>query len=134
MEMIRNKRILIFLYNHNQCEIIEGIINSRKRFFHAYEYCLTISLFLFRTRCRYHGQRPNNRNHCQVIVPYRYGMTLVSNHFHSVNKRFLFSSAKPRDVDGMLGTELPVSMYTTKTPIDKWRFNVTQLKGFCGRL
>ena len=47
--MIRNKRILIFLYNHNQCEIIEGILNSRKRFFHAYEYCLTISLFLFRT-------------------------------------------------------------------------------------
>jgi hypothetical protein len=30
----------------------------------------------------------------------------------------------------MLGTELPVSMYTTKTQIDKWRFNVTQLKGF----
>jgi hypothetical protein len=43
---------------------------------------------------------------------------LVSNHFHSV-KNFLFSSAKPRDFDGMLGTGLPVSMYTTKTPIDK---------------
>ena len=25
---------------------------------------------------------------------------------------------------------LPVSMYTTKTTLDKWRFNVTQLKGF----
>jgi hypothetical protein len=54
---------------------------------------------------------------------------LVSNHFHSV-KNFLFSSAKPRDFDGMLGTGLPVSMYTTKTQIDKWRFNVTQLNAF----
>jgi hypothetical protein len=55
--------------------------------------------------------------------------TVVSNHFHSV-KNFLFSSAKPRDFDGMLGTGLPVSMYTTKTAIDKCRFNVTQLKEF----
>jgi hypothetical protein len=31
---------------------------------------------------------------------------------------------------GMLGTGLPVSMYTTKTPIDMWRFNVPQLKEF----
>ena len=54
--------------------------------------------------------------------------TVVSNHFHSF-KNFLFSSAKPRDFDGMLGTGLPVSMYTTKTPIDKCRFNVT--KFFC---
>jgi hypothetical protein len=30
----------------------------------------------------------------------------------------------------MLGTGLPVSMYTTKTPIEKCRFNVTQLKEF----
>jgi hypothetical protein len=30
----------------------------------------------------------------------------------------------------MLGTGLPVSMYTTKTPIDKSRFIVTQLKEF----
>ena len=50
---------------------------------------------------------------------------LVSNHFHSV-KNVLFSSAKPRDFDGMLDTGLPVSIYTTQTPIDKWRFNVTQ--------
>ena len=28
----------------------------------------------------------------------------------------------------MLGTGLLVSMYTTETPIGKWRFNVTQLK------
>jgi hypothetical protein len=28
------------------------------------------------------------------------------------------SSAKPCDFDGMLGRGLPVSMYTTKTPID----------------
>jgi hypothetical protein len=43
--------------------------------------------------------------------------TVVSNHFHSV-KNFLFSSAKPHDFDGMLGTGLPLSMYTAKTPID----------------
>jgi len=30
----------------------------------------------------------------------------------------------------MSGTGLPVSMYTTKTPIDMWRFNVPQLKEF----
>ena len=54
---------------------------------------------------------------------------VVSNHFHSV-KNFLFSSAKPRDFDGILGTGLPVSMHTTKTPIDKCHFNVTQLKEF----
>ena len=51
---------------------------------------------------------------------------LASNHFHSV-KNFLYSSAKPRDFNGMLGTGLPLSMYTRKTPIDKWRLNVTQL-------
>ena len=30
----------------------------------------------------------------------------------------------------MLGTGLPVSKYTTKTPINMWRFNVLQLKEF----
>ena len=54
---------------------------------------------------------------------------VVSNHIHSV-KTVLFSSAKPRHFDGMLGTGLPVSMYTTKTAIDQCRFNVTQLKEF----
>ena len=44
-------------------------------------------------------------------------------HFHSVNF-LLFSSARSRDFDGMLDTGLPVSMYTTKTPIDMCRFNV----------
>jgi len=38
--------------------------------------------------------------------------------------------ARPREFDGMLGTGLPVSMYTTKTSIDMWRFNVPQLKEF----
>ena len=55
--------------------------------------------------------------------------TLVSNHFHSV-KCLLFSSARPRDFDGILGTGLPVSMYTTKTPIDMRHFNFPQLKEF----
>ena len=40
------------------------------------------------------------------------------------------SAARPRDFDGMLSTGLPVSMYTTKTPIDMWCFNVPQLKEF----
>ena len=53
--------------------------------------------------------------------------TVVSNHFYSV-KNLLFSSAKPRDFGGILGNGLPVSMYTTKTPIDKCRFNLLNLK------
>ena len=48
---------------------------------------------------------------------------VVSNHFHSV-KILLFSSVRSRDFDGLIGIELPVSMYTTKTPIDLCRFNV----------
>ena len=55
-----------------------------------------------------------------------YSNTVVSNHFHSV-KSLLFSSARPRDFDGMLGTRLPVSIYTTKSPIDMRRFNVPEL-------
>ena len=53
----------------------------------------------------------------------KFNNTVVSNHFHSV-KILLFSYARSRDFDGMLDTELPVSMYTTKTPIDICRFNV----------
>ena len=49
--------------------------------------------------------------------------TVVSNHFHSV-KILLFSSARSRDFDGLIGIELPVSMYTTKTPIDLCCFKV----------
>jgi hypothetical protein len=49
--------------------------------------------------------------------------TVVSNHFHSV-KILLFSSARSRDFDGLISIELPVSMYTTKSPIDMCRFNV----------
>ena len=36
--------------------------------------------------------------------------TLVSNEFHSVKGL----SARPSDFDGMLGTELPVFMYTNE--------------------
>ena len=43
-----------------------------------------------------------------------YHDTVVSNHFHS-GKSFLFWSTRPCDFDGMLGTGLPVSMYTTKS-------------------
>jgi hypothetical protein len=49
--------------------------------------------------------------------------TVVSNHLHSV-KILLFSFARSRDFDGLIGIEHPVSMYTTKTPIDMCRFNV----------
>ena len=38
--------------------------------------------------------------------------TVVSNHFHSF-KILLFSSARSRHFDGLIGIELPVSMYTT---------------------
>ena len=63
--------------------------------------------------------------------------TVVSNHLHSV-KILLFSSARSRDFDGLIGIELPVSMYTTKTPIDLCRFNVRSstlknLNIFCKR-
>jgi hypothetical protein len=63
--------------------------------------------------------------------------TVVSNHFHSV-KILLFSSARSRDFDGLIGIELPVSMYTTKPPIDLCRFSVRSstlknLNIFCKR-
>jgi len=58
-----------------------------------------------------------------------YPNMVVSNHFHSI-KILLFSSARPHDFDGMLGIGLPVLMYTTKTPIDIWHFNVPHLKEF----
>ena len=51
------------------------------------------------------------------------GNTVVSNLFHSVKKK-ICSSTRSRDFDGLIGIELPVSMYTTKTPIDMCRFNV----------
>ena len=68
---------------------------------------------------------------------YVYVNKVVSNHFHSVNI-FLFSSARSRDFDGLIGIELPVSMYTTKTPIDLCCFNVRSstlknLNIFCKR-
>jgi len=63
------------------------------------------------------------------VVFKTYTNTLVWNHFHSV-KSFLFLSARPHNFDGMLGTELPLSMYTTKNPINMWHFNIPQLKEF----
>jgi hypothetical protein len=46
--------------------------------------------------------------------------TVVSNHFDS-GKILLFSSARSRDFDGIFSIRLPLSMYTTKTPIDLCR-------------
>ena len=62
---------------------------------------------------------------CQIVGQKRKSLsnTVVSIHFHSV-KILLFSSDRSRDFDGMLDTGLPVSMYTTKTPIDMCRFNI----------
>ena len=58
------------------------------------------------------------------VITSRYKfITVVSNNFYSV-KILLFSSARSRDFDGLIGIELPVSMYTTQTPIDMCRFNV----------
>jgi hypothetical protein len=56
-------------------------------------------------------------------LSWREDNTVVSNHFHSV-KILLFSSARSRDFDGLIGIELLVSMYTTKTPIYLCRLNV----------
>ena len=67
--------------------------------------------------------------HVKALTYIRFFNTVVSNHFHSI-KSFLFSSVRPRDFDGMLATGLPVLIYTTKTPIDIWHFNVPQLKAF----
>jgi hypothetical protein len=50
-----------------------------------------------------------------------YYNTVVSNHFHSV-KILLFSFVRSRDFDRLIGIELPVSMYTTKTQIDLCRY------------
>ena len=56
------------------------------------------------------------------IVIRRIDNTVVSTLFYSV-KILLFSSARSHDFDGLIGIELPVSMYTTKTPIDLCRFS-----------
>ena len=60
---------------------------------------------------------------------HKFHNALVSIHFHSV-KSFLFLSARTHDFDRMLGTGLPVSIYTMKTPIDTWHFSIPQLKEF----
>jgi hypothetical protein len=58
-------------------------------------------------------------------------MEMIRNNRIDVSvKSRLFSSARPHDFDGMLDTELPLSMYTTKTPIDMWHFSVPHLKEF----
>ena len=67
--------------------------------------------------------RVKNEQVMLLVFIFRSSNTVVSNHFHSI-KILLFSSARSRDFDGLIGTELPVSMYTTETPIDMYRFNV----------
>ena len=54
---------------------------------------------------------------------------VVSNHFHFI-KNFLFLSAKPRDFDGMLGTGLPVSMYTMNLQSISAILTLLNLKNF----
>jgi hypothetical protein len=79
---------------------------------------------------------PNNKierkKHKYIVTVYDITPWLVNthvlNHFDSVKS--LFSSARPHDFDEMIGTELPVSMYTTKAAIETWHFNVPQLKEF----
>jgi hypothetical protein len=68
------------------------------------------------------NKKQSTRNNLIHVVNQQYGC-FESFPFHQT---FLFSSAKPCDFDGILGTGLPVSMYTPKTLIDKCRFNVTQ--------
>ena len=59
----------------------------------------------------------------ELIIVEKVHNTIVSNPFQFV-KILLFSYARSRDFDGMKSTGLPVSMYTTQTPIDMCRFNV----------
>jgi hypothetical protein len=61
------------------------------------------------------------KNLPNIIQQYFFGILLF---------RIISIPSKTFYFDGMLGTGLPVSMYTTKTPIEKCRFNVTQLKEF----
>ena len=56
-----------------------------------------------------------------------------SKHFHSVKSFFYFRlpDETTQDFNGMLhllGTGLMVSMNTTKTPTDMWRFNIPEFK------
>ena len=64
-----------------------------------------------------------------IVLNEGYINMVVSNHFHSV-KNFLFSSAKPRDFDGMLGTGLSVSMYTMKLQSISAVLTLLNLKNF----
>jgi hypothetical protein len=57
------------------------------------------------------------KNHFTTQISKRfvsYRLTVVSNHFHSV-KILLFSSARSRDFDGLIGIELTVSMHKRST-------------------
>jgi hypothetical protein len=56
-------------------------------------------------------------------------IALVSNHFHSVKSFFIFV-CQITWFWWNVRHWTSVSMYTTKTPIDMWRFNVPQLKEF----
>ena len=47
-----------------------------------------------------------------------------------IRQKFVIFVCQTTCFDGMLGTGPPVSMNTTKSPIDMRRFNVTQLKEF----
>ena len=97
--------------------------------------CFLLRLFSFCVLCHIFPESLN----CTflIVLSLRFSLTFIKRRLHygcfesfpfRPVKNFLFSSAKPRHFDGMLGTGLPVSMYTTKMPIDKCHFNVTQRK------
>jgi hypothetical protein len=46
---------------------------------------------------------------------------------HTHSQKIVKPNTSLDDFDGLIGIELPVSMYTTKTPIDMCRFNVRSL-------
>jgi len=79
-------------------------------------------------------QYQQNKQHNKPLLTSQKWMyiynTLVFRIISIPSKTFYFRLPHHVIFYGLLGTGLPVSMYIMKTPIDKWRFNVTQLNDF----
>jgi hypothetical protein len=107
MEMIRNKRIVFALsYTLNMsCTIANRCLQICQRILKTIVIYVIYIYILIKVVC---------------CIRYSYLMSHVT---------YLVYVWR-RDYDGMLGNGFLVSMYTTKAPIDMWRFNVPQLKEF----
>jgi hypothetical protein len=110
-----------------------------------------VNTLLKRVRCEYVAEKSSmwfkKNPHIHIHLKYKYAIFVaiysITNQYgcfesFPFRQNLLFSSARSRDFDGLIGIELPVSMYTTKTPIDLCRFNVRSstlknLNIFCKR-